>query len=73
MTLGIIGIIGFGEAGGILAQDLAARGISVQVYDRLQDDPAGRAAITAKAMGPLRPSAPAMSFPVERPPRRSGL
>ena len=49
MTLGTIGIIGFGEAGGILAQDLAARGISVQVYDRLQDDPAGREAITAKA------------------------
>jgi len=39
MKLTTIGLIGFGEAGGILAHDLAAQGITVQVYDRLLDEP----------------------------------
>lgn len=39
MKLDTIGLIGFGEAGGILAQDLAAQGVTVQVYDRLLDEP----------------------------------
>ena len=49
MKVEAIGLIGFGEAGGILAQDLVAQGIAVQVYDRLLDEPAGHSAMEAKA------------------------
>ncbi|WP_421682746.1 NAD(P)-dependent oxidoreductase [Stutzerimonas urumqiensis] len=49
MTLDRIGLIGFGEAGGILAQDLAAQGVTVQVYDRLLDGPSTRDALAARA------------------------
>ncbi|MGK9067075.1 NAD(P)-dependent oxidoreductase [Stutzerimonas chloritidismutans] len=49
MKLNAIGLIGFGEAGGILAQDLAKLGLAVQVYDRLLDDPSARDELVAKA------------------------
>ncbi|MCQ4313921.1 DUF1932 domain-containing protein [Pseudomonas stutzeri] len=49
MTLDCIALIGFGEAGGILASDLAAQGVAVQVYDRLLDDPTQRPALETKA------------------------
>ncbi|AHL76902.1 6-phosphogluconate dehydrogenase [Stutzerimonas stutzeri] len=49
MKLDSIGLIGFGEAGGILAEDLAAQGITVQVYDRLLDEPDRRGELVAKA------------------------
>lgn len=45
-----VALIGFGEAGGIIGQDLAAKGVSVRVYDRLLDDPLRRDAMKAKAM-----------------------
>jgi 3-hydroxyisobutyrate dehydrogenase-like beta-hydroxyacid dehydrogenase len=44
-----VALIGFGEAGGIIGQDLAAQGIHVRVYDRLLDEPARRDAILIKA------------------------
>jgi len=49
MTLDRIGLIGFGEAGGIIAQDLAAQGVVVQVYDCLLDAPDTRVELVAKA------------------------
>ncbi|MFC6338292.1 DUF1932 domain-containing protein [Pseudomonas sp. CCM 7891] len=44
-----VALIGFGEAGGIIGQDLAAQGVRVRVYDRLLDDPARRDTLLAKA------------------------
>jgi 3-hydroxyisobutyrate dehydrogenase-like beta-hydroxyacid dehydrogenase len=44
-----IALIGFGEAGGILGHDLAARGLDVSTYDILFDAPASREALLAKA------------------------
>src|ERR1700683_2944669 len=44
-----IALIGFGEAGGILGRDLAARGLDVSTYDILFDAPASREAMLAKA------------------------
>lgn len=49
MTLDSIGLIGFGEAGSILAGDLAAQGVRVQVYDRLLHEPSARDALLEKA------------------------
>lgn len=49
MKLEHIGLIGFGEAGGILANDLAAQGVTIKVYDRLLDDATQRPAFEAKA------------------------
>jgi 3-hydroxyisobutyrate dehydrogenase-like beta-hydroxyacid dehydrogenase len=46
-----IALIGFGEAGGILGHDLAARGLEVSTYDILFDAPASREAMLAKARG----------------------
>jgi len=43
-----IAFIGFGEAGGILGQDLAKQGCRVQAYDILLDAAASRAALLAK-------------------------
>jgi 3-hydroxyisobutyrate dehydrogenase-like beta-hydroxyacid dehydrogenase len=44
-----IGIIGFGEVGGIFGRDLAERGIDVAIYDILLNEPASRDAMLAKA------------------------
>jgi 3-hydroxyisobutyrate dehydrogenase-like beta-hydroxyacid dehydrogenase len=44
-----VALIGFGEAGGIIGQDLAALGVAVRAYDRLLDDPTRRGALQAKA------------------------
>jgi 3-hydroxyisobutyrate dehydrogenase-like beta-hydroxyacid dehydrogenase len=44
-----IGIIGFGEVGGIFGRDLAARGIDVAIYDILLRAPASREEMLAKA------------------------
>lgn len=44
-----IGIIGFGEVGGIFGHDLAARGIHVAIFDVLLHAPASREAMLAKA------------------------
>lgn len=41
-------LIGFGEAGGILGQDLAAAGVEVFAYDRLHDDPKKRPGLLDK-------------------------
>ena len=49
MKLDRIGLIGFGEAGGIIAQDLAAQGVVVQAYDCLLDAPDTRVELVAKA------------------------
>ena len=46
-----IAIIGFGEAGGILGHDLAARGLEISTYDILFDSRAARDAMLAKARG----------------------
>lgn len=43
-----IGIIGFGEAGGILGAELAKQGAAVRTYDILLDDPAARDAMRKK-------------------------
>lgn len=48
-ALHTVALIGFGEAGGILGQDLAAQGLQVRIYDRLLDDPLRREAMQAKA------------------------
>lgn len=44
-----IGIIGFGEVGGIFGRDLVDRGIDVTTFDILFDAPAARDAMLAKA------------------------
>jgi 3-hydroxyisobutyrate dehydrogenase-like beta-hydroxyacid dehydrogenase len=44
-----IAIIGFGEAGGIIGEDLARSGRDVVTYDILLDDPASRTAMLSKA------------------------
>lgn len=44
-----IGIIGFGEVGGIFGRDLVDRGIDVATFDILFDAPASRDAMLAKA------------------------
>jgi 3-hydroxyisobutyrate dehydrogenase-like beta-hydroxyacid dehydrogenase len=44
-----IAIIGFGEAGGILGHDLAARGVEISAYDILFDSSPSRGATLAKA------------------------
>lgn len=44
-----IGIIGFGEVGGIFGRDLAGRGADVSTFDILFDAPASRDAMLAKA------------------------
>ena len=44
-----IGIIGFGEVGGIFGRDLADRGVDVATFDILFDAPASREAMLAKA------------------------
>jgi 3-hydroxyisobutyrate dehydrogenase-like beta-hydroxyacid dehydrogenase len=44
-----IAIVGFGEAGGILGEDLARTGLEVSTYDILFDSPANRDSIFAKA------------------------
>ena len=44
-----IALIGFGEAGGILGHDLAARGLDVSTHDILFDAPASREQMLAKA------------------------
>ncbi|WP_249674232.1 NAD(P)-dependent oxidoreductase [Pseudomonas abieticivorans] len=44
-----ITLIGFGEAGGIIGQDLAAQGVQVHAYDRLLESPAARDTLQAKA------------------------
>src|ERR1700685_14874 len=46
-----IAIVGFGEAGGILGHDLAARGLAVSTYDILLDSRQARDAMLAKARG----------------------
>lgn len=48
MTLSIT-LIGFGEAGGILGEDLADSGLDVHAYDRLYQDPAARKRLEEKA------------------------
>ncbi|WP_263262316.1 NAD(P)-dependent oxidoreductase [Pseudomonas sp. RIT-PI-S] len=44
-----VALIGFGEAGGILATDLAAQGLAVSTYDRLLAQAASRAPLEARA------------------------
>lgn len=44
-----VALIGFGEAGGIIGQDLAALGIQVRAFDRLLAEPARSEALQAKA------------------------
>ena len=44
-----IGIIGFGEVGGIFGRDLAGGGVDVATFDILFDEPAWREAMLAKA------------------------
>jgi len=46
-----IALIGFGEAGGILGEDLSRSGREVAAYDILLDAPATRAPMLAKASG----------------------
>lgn len=51
MTAGLhkFALIGFGEAGSILGEDLAAAGRDVVMYDILLDAPASREAMLEKA------------------------
>jgi 3-hydroxyisobutyrate dehydrogenase-like beta-hydroxyacid dehydrogenase len=48
-TLKDVALIGFGEAGGIIGQDLVAQGVRVRAYDRLLQDPLRREAMLTKA------------------------
>lgn len=53
-----VALIGFGEAGSILGEDLARRGLDVATYDILLDSPATRAALVARARAAhVRPAA----------------
>ena len=49
MSMKTLTLIGFGEAGAIFGEDLAASGVTVYAYDRLQENPGTRAAIYDKA------------------------
>ncbi|HVW70717.1 MAG TPA: DUF1932 domain-containing protein, partial [Steroidobacteraceae bacterium] len=49
LTVRRVALVGFGEAGSILGEDLAAGGREVATYDILLDTPASRAAMLAKA------------------------
>ncbi|WP_432783442.1 DUF1932 domain-containing protein [Pseudomonas corrugata] len=49
MSMKTLTLIGFGEAGAIFGEDLAASGVTVYAYDRLQDNPSTRAALYDKA------------------------
>lgn len=49
VSLPHVAFIGYGEAGGILAEDLASRGIAVKAYNLLVADPAGRDRLLNKA------------------------
>lgn len=42
VSLPRVTFIGYGEAGGILVEDLASRGVAVKAYDLLVADPEGR-------------------------------
>lgn len=44
-----VALIGFGEAGGIIGEDLAVQGVRVRTYDRLLADPLHSSTIRAKA------------------------
>ncbi|MCW8277877.1 NAD(P)-dependent oxidoreductase [Pseudomonas sp. PCH199] len=44
-----VGLIGFGEVGAIIGQDLAAQGVRVMAFDRLIEDPERRVALQEKA------------------------
>lgn len=44
-----VGLIGFGEVGGIIGQDLAAQGVRVLAFDRLIENPERRAMLHEKA------------------------
>ena len=44
-----VGMIGFGEVGAIIDQDLVAQGVRVVAFDRLIEDPERRAALVEKA------------------------
>ncbi len=50
-TIERIAIVGFGEAGGILGHDLAARGLEISTYDILFDSRDARDAMLAKVRG----------------------
>ncbi|WP_339490865.1 NAD(P)-dependent oxidoreductase [Pseudomonas sp. EL_65y_Pfl2_R95] len=49
MRLTVVTLIGYGEAGHILAQDLVVQGVQVKAYDRLIDTPKTRAVLEKKA------------------------
>ncbi|VVO04106.1 NAD(P)-dependent oxidoreductase [Pseudomonas fluorescens] len=49
MSMKTLALIGFGEAGAIFGEDLAASGVTVYAYDRLQENPGTRAALYDKA------------------------
>ncbi len=49
ISLRTIALVGFGEAGSILGEDLAAAGREVATYDILLDEPASRGAMLEKA------------------------
>lgn len=49
MSMKTLTLIGFGEAGAIFGEDLAASGVTVYAYDRLQENPSTRAALYDKA------------------------
>jgi 3-hydroxyisobutyrate dehydrogenase-like beta-hydroxyacid dehydrogenase len=51
----VIAVLGFGEAGSLLARDLAAAGATVRGYDPKVPAPAG---VTAAAATPRRSPAP---------------
>jgi 3-hydroxyisobutyrate dehydrogenase-like beta-hydroxyacid dehydrogenase len=55
-----IAVIGFGEAGGILGEDLARAGLEVVTYDILFDSPAACAAMLNKARAAGVRAAPAL-------------
>jgi 3-hydroxyisobutyrate dehydrogenase-like beta-hydroxyacid dehydrogenase len=61
-----VALIGFGEAGGILGNDLAAMGrFQVATYDLLLDDPQRRAAMLAKAERARVIAAPTLAQAIE--------
>ncbi|HDS1789267.1 DUF1932 domain-containing protein [Pseudomonas alloputida] len=49
MEIKTLGLIGFGEVGGILATELSNQGVNIKIYDKLMKRASSRSALTAKA------------------------
>src|SRR4051812_31896201 len=61
----LVAFIGFGEAGGILGEELARRGCSVRAFDILIDAPAQRTRLLARCAAAGVTAAPTLAAAVQ--------